>query len=57
MSNENPPSPENPNEQPPITEWDEGLRKWLQGYVESRPQQPTAVLSRAIPKGQDNDCN
>jgi DNA transposition AAA+ family ATPase len=47
MSNENPPSTENPNEQPQITEWDEGLRKWLKGYVESHPHQPTAVLSRA----------
>src|SRR6266542_2701234 len=46
MSNENPPSAENPTEQAEITEWDEGLRKWLQGYVESHPQQPTAVLSR-----------
>src|SRR5262245_20763743 len=24
-----------------------GLRKWLKGYVESHPQQPTTVLSRA----------
>jgi hypothetical protein len=47
MSNENPPSPENPNKQLQITEWDEGLRKWLKGYVESHPHQPTAVLSRA----------
>ena len=47
MSNENPPSAENSNEQPQITEWDEGLRKWLKGYVESHPHQPTAVLSRA----------
>ena len=44
MSNENRPPTENPNEQAEKTEGDEGLRKWLKGYVESHPQQPTAVL-------------
>jgi DNA transposition AAA+ family ATPase len=47
MGNEKSPATENPNEQKQITEWDEGLRKWLKGYVESHPHQPTAVLSRA----------
>jgi hypothetical protein len=47
MNNEDRPPAENPNERVERTGGDEGLRKWLKGYVESHPQQPTAVLSRA----------